>query len=62
MRSLREPVVFETIADGFTSGSGVRHDGLITTAQAWESLWNLVSAPVIPKPPLPEMDWTDEMI
>lgn len=55
-------VSFQTLAEGFNSGHNDKKDYTITSEDAWKSLWDTVNAIIEPKPELPKIDFTKEMV
>lgn len=55
-------VEFTTISQGANSGHNEPKDYTITTEDAWKELWAQVHANMEPKPELPKVDFTKEMV
>ena len=57
-----QPASFDTIGKHSLSGQREKQSYTITTREEWQSLWNLVHTHVIPKPDLPEVDFSQRMV
>lgn len=53
---------YETIALGSYSGHEDKKDHVITTQSEWRQVWSLVNKNLSPKPPLPPVDFSKEMV
>jgi hypothetical protein len=57
-----QPLAFETLGKHNSSGHLEKQNYLITNREEWQSLWNRVHTHVIPKPDLPEVDFSHRVI
>jgi hypothetical protein len=57
-----QPLAFETLGKHIYSGHRQKQNYVITSREEWQSLWELVHTNVIPKPDLPEVDFTERVI
>jgi hypothetical protein len=57
-----QPASFETIGKHSLSGQREKQSYAVTTREEWQSLWDLVHTHVIPKPDLPEVDFSQRMV
>lgn len=53
---------FETIAKSFASGHSEKMSYVVTTRQEWEALWDAALANTYPRPPAPEIDFTEHSV
>jgi protease stability complex PrcB-like protein len=61
-QELERKAEFETIAKSFASGHPDKTSYVITTREEWERLWDAALSNTYPRPPAPEMDFTQHSI
>ena len=53
---------FETIAKSFACGHADKMNYVVTTKEEWEKLWDAAVSNTFPRPPAPEIDFTQRSI
>lgn len=57
-----DAVPFRTIARGYQSGVATAAIEVAHNADEWRALWTRHTSNALPRPPLPEVDWSKEMV
>lgn len=61
-RERREPIAFETVLAFSNSRIAVQRGELITDSGRWSAVWNEIQGNVLPEPPIPSVDFRNEML
>jgi hypothetical protein len=57
-----DAVPFRTLARGYQSGVATAAIEVAHNADEWRALWTRHTAVTLPRPPLPDVDWSKEMV
>ncbi|MGA9771161.1 MAG: protease complex subunit PrcB family protein [Blastocatellia bacterium] len=61
-QELERKADFETISKNFASGQAEKMSYVVTTRDEWERLWDATLSNAYPRPPAPEIDFTNHSI
>lgn len=61
-QQLSKAVEFDTLAKNVMSGHAEKMNYVITSKEDWEMLWDKVSSIYHPRPPAPEVDFSNESV